>query len=76
GQKIPLQNGVTFKIKLPYAAECILVKNGVPHKRWVQRDSCTYIANEAGVYRVEAYLHYLGQRRGWIFSNPIYVTPR
>jgi hypothetical protein len=26
-----------------------------------------------GVYRVEAYIEFKGKRRGWIFSNPIYV---
>ena len=74
GQKIALKNGVTFKIKLPSPAECILIKDGKPIKRWLQRDLCTYIANEAGVYRVEVYRQFYGQRRGWIFSNPIYVT--
>jgi hypothetical protein len=28
------------------------------------------------VFRVEAYLPYRGQRRGWIFSNPIYVKKK
>ena len=30
-------------------------------------------ATEPGVYRVEAWRNYLGRKRGWIFSNPIYV---
>ena len=73
GDKILLKNGVTFKIKLPIPAECVLIKDGKPLKRWFQRDLCTYVTNETGVYRVEVYLPFLGQRRGWIFSNPIYV---
>ena len=30
-------------------------------------------ATEPGVYRVEAWKSYLGIKRGWVFSNPIYV---
>jgi hypothetical protein len=33
----------------------------------------TYIATEPGVYRVEVWRNFLGRKRGWIFSNPIYV---
>ena len=33
----------------------------------------THIATEPGVYRVEVWRSYLGRKRGWIFSNPIYV---
>lgn len=73
GEEIELQDGVTFQIRLPAAAECRLIKDGIPVKIWKSRDICTHIANQPGVYRVECYLNYLGKRRGWIFSNPIYV---
>jgi hypothetical protein len=49
------------------------LKDGKTIKTWLNKDSCTHITTEPGVYRVEAYLDYLGIRRGWIFSNPIYV---
>jgi len=32
-----------------------------------------YRAKEKGAYRVEAYRRYLLRRRGWVFTNPIYV---
>jgi hypothetical protein len=35
--------------------------------------TCTHITAEPGVYRIEAYRRYLSKRRGWIYSNPIYV---
>jgi hypothetical protein len=54
-------------------AECILLKNGEPVRTWHKHDLCTYITNEPGVYRVEVYIQYLGRRRGWIYSNPVYV---
>ncbi len=34
-----------------------------------------YTPTQPGAYRVEAWRRYLGRERGWIFSNPIYLTP-
>ena len=73
GDEIPLERGVTLQIRLPGLAECRLLKDGQVVKTWRKREICTYIATEPGVYRVEAHRSYLGRRRGWIFSNPIYV---
>ncbi|MEA4907951.1 MAG: CehA/McbA family metallohydrolase [Anaerolineaceae bacterium] len=66
---------LTFKIRLPRPAECRLLYNGQVVKRWAGQDIYTYIDDRPGVYRVECYLEYLGEPRGWIFSNPIYVRP-
>ena len=74
GDTISREGGITFQIRLPLRTECRLLKDGKTLKTWTNRDSCTHIATEPGVYRVEVYLEYLGIRRGWIFSNPIYVT--
>jgi hypothetical protein len=73
GDEIPIGPGLTFQIKLPAIAECRLICNGEVVKTWIKRDVCTYIATKPGIYRVECYIQYLGRRRGWIFSNPIYV---
>ncbi len=75
GDEIAMRGGVTFQIRLPAKADCRLLLNGKVLKNWMDREICTYIANQAGVYRVEVYINYLGKTRGWIFSNPIYVTP-
>jgi hypothetical protein len=73
GDEINLHQSVTFQIKLPTSTECRLVRNGEVVKAWYDRPICAYIAREPGAYRVEAYINYMGKRRGWIFSNPIYV---
>lgn len=73
GDDIPAQSGVTLQIRLPRPSECRLLRDGRPIKVWNRRQVCTYITSEPGVYRVEVYIHYLGKKRGWIFSNPIYV---
>jgi hypothetical protein len=73
GDTLSLERGVTLQISLPVRTECHLRKDGELIKTWHKRDVCTFIATEPGVYRVEVFLSYLGRRRGWIFSNPIYV---
>lgn len=74
GETISGTGGVTFKIRLPFPTECILLKDGTSIKKWHKRDRCTFLISERGVYRVEVYIRFLGKRRGWIFSNPIYVV--
>lgn len=73
GDEVLLCDGVTLQINLPLRAECRLIKDGEPIKIWKRREVCTYITREPGVYRVEVYINYLGKRRGWIFSNPVYI---
>jgi hypothetical protein len=73
GDEVRLGSGVTAQIKLPQRAECILLKNGTPLKTWHDREAMVVNINEPGVYRIEVYIQHLGKRRGWIFSNPIYL---
>jgi hypothetical protein len=75
GDEISTQNGVTLQIRLPVPVECRLLKNGKMIKTWQKRDTIVHITTEPGVYRVEAYIDFLGKPRAWIFSNPIYLTP-
>jgi hypothetical protein len=73
GDEIPAKFGVTLQAKLPSPAEIRLLKDGQVIQTWKNKDACTHITAEPGVYRIEAYRRYLGRRRGWIYSNPIYV---
>lgn len=75
GNTIDLLNGVTLQIRLPQAAECRLLRNGKEIQTWSGKTTCTHITSQPGVYRVEVYQTFRGKRRGWIFSNPIYVRP-
>jgi hypothetical protein len=72
GEKIALDGALILQGKLPSSAEIKLIKDGECVKGF-HGDTFTHVTNEAGVYRVEAYKHFLGKTRGWIFSNPIYV---
>lgn len=73
GDEIPVGEGITLQITLPDSAECILIKDGLQVKHWRDKKICSYSVNQPGVYRVEVYQSFLGRRRGWIFSNPIYI---
>ncbi len=73
GDEIPARGGVTLQAHLPRLAEIRLIKDGKLLHRLQGGQTCTHITTEPGVYRIEAYYPYLGRKRGWIFSNPIYV---
>lgn len=73
GDTLPAKGGVTLQAHLPRRAEIRLLKDGSQIGRWKNAEVCTYTAAEPGVYRVEVFINYLGRKRGWIYSNPIYV---
>jgi hypothetical protein len=79
GEEISAIRGVTFQIRLPLPArltgpaEVRLVRHGETVQTWSGQQHCAYITSRPGAYRVEVYLDFQGQKRGWIFSNPIYV---
>jgi hypothetical protein len=73
GDEINHEGGVTLQVHFPRIADCRLIKNGKMIKNWLHRDNYTHITSEPGVYRVEAEIDAYGKRRGWIYSNPIYI---
>jgi PHP domain-containing protein len=73
GDTLPAKGGVTLQAHVPRPAEIRMLKDGKQVGFWRNARACTYIATEPGVYRVEVFINYLGQKRGWIYSNPIYV---
>jgi hypothetical protein len=66
-------DGVTLQTYLPSPAQIHLVRNGRLIRRVAHSQALTFLAREPGIYRVEAYRRFLGHRRAWILSNPIYV---
>ena len=73
GEELPAKGGVTLQAHLPEPAEIRMLRDGKLIGKWKESYASTHIATEPGVYRVEAWRNYLGRKRGWIFSNPIYV---
>lgn len=73
GDEISVKGNFTIQVHVPAGGETNLLKNGQIIKS-TRDDNLVHITNEIGVYRVEVYRKFLGKRRGWIFSNPIYVV--
>jgi hypothetical protein len=72
GDEVHLDGSVTLRVTSPLPADLRLLKDG-REVAWVWGRELTYETNEPGIFRVEAYRRYRIKRRGWIFSNPIYV---
>lgn len=73
GEEFHLKGNPILNIHLPSPAECLLIKDGKSIQHWNGKTDLQYEVKSPGVYRVESYRRYLGRRRGWIFSNPIYI---
>ena len=72
GDSLLLSGSATLEINSPLPAYLRLIKDGQvieqTYGKQMQRPT-----TEPGIYRVEAYRRYRGFRRGWVFTNPIYV---
>lgn len=74
GERIRLGHGVTLQIVSPRIADIRLFKDGQLIHQETDGTHSIFIATKPGIYRVEVHLDFNGKRRGWIFSNPIFVT--
>jgi hypothetical protein len=64
GQKVMARFPVSCQIRLLNEGKVVVEKSG---------DSLEFAIHTPGVYRVEGWLDVGGERRPWIYSNPIYV---
>ena len=72
GETLALESTLEIRIRLPAPARLRLLRDGQLVTE-SNSDRLTLMSHLPGVYRVEAYRRYAGRKRGWIFSNPIYV---
>ena len=75
GSSIRLEHGVTLQVLAPAAARIKIIHNGRMVHDQTPVEKVTFVAREAGAYRVEVWREYEGKERCWILSNPIYVEP-
>jgi hypothetical protein len=77
GDEVVNRYGLTLQISVPIQAELRLLRDGQEVARWDHDSHASHNvpAAASGVYRAEVYRPFQGRRRGWIFSNPIYVRP-
>jgi hypothetical protein len=73
GDEISGNMGVTMQIIVPARSEIRVVCDGKVVAKREADTHMTHFTSAPGAYRVEAYIEYKGAKRGWIFSNPIYV---
>ena len=74
GQQIHLDAGATLQISAPARANIRLIRHGEVVASINSDTHLTHIPTEPGAYRVECTIPYLGRERGWIYSNPIYLS--
>jgi hypothetical protein len=74
GETISARFGVTLQVKLPSRASVHLIHNGRKIREWLDCEAAVHTVVEPGAYRVEVYRYFQGKDRGWIFSNPIFVS--
>jgi hypothetical protein len=74
GETLESGFGVTLQVRLPQRAEVRLIHAGRVLRRWPTTAYAVAVVSQPGAYRVEASLWANGRTRGWIYSNPIYLT--
>lgn len=74
GDDVQLDVGATLQVISPVKCRIRLLKDGAVVKEILNDVSLTHLPIEPGAYRVECTIPYLGQDRGWIYSNPIYLV--
>lgn len=73
GDEVRMESGATLQIKTPTKCNIRLIRNGDVVAEGHDETTITHIPVEPGAFRVECKIDYLGQERGWIYSNPIYL---
>lgn len=73
GSQLSFQDGIVLQADLPFAGDCLLIRNGEQIVKRNATKSIHFSVSEGGVYRLECYRKHLFKKRGWIFSNPIYI---
>lgn len=68
------QSSATLQISIPSSGHIRVLHNGKVVEETAERPHLMVQCNEPGAYRVEVFKHFMGHKRGWIYSNPIYVT--
>jgi len=73
GESLRFEKYLKLQVILPYPADCIIFKNGNQYYCSSGKNEIETGVSSPGVYRVECYKKFLGRKRGWVFSNPIYI---
>lgn len=73
GESHQKKTNMSISVNLPKRADCRILKNGILFHQVSGKKEITVNIDTPGIYRVECYKYFYGRKRGWIFSNPIYI---
>lgn len=76
GESMTIQRSGLIHVKMPQLAEMRIIHNGKIKYQASMIDHIAFPVTEPGAYRIECYKNFLGLQRGWIFSNPIYLSKK
>jgi hypothetical protein len=73
GNRVQMDAGATLQVIVPTRANIRLIRHGEVVAFINNETNLTHTPIEPGAYRVECTIEHLGKKRGWIYSNPIYL---
>lgn len=74
GDSLPLAAAGTLVATTPAPADIRLVRHGAVVAAVSNENALRFTPQQPGAYRVECTIDFRGRKRGWIYSNPIYLT--
>ncbi len=74
GESASLKHNLELHVQTPAPAHIKLIKAGAGVVAETHGRSLSFRPDAAGAYRVEVWKKWWGKPRGWVFSNPIYIT--
>lgn len=74
GGTVRLDAGATLQVRTPARCDIRLIRHGEVVAERRDDTHLTHIPYREGAFRVECTIEYEGRRRGWIYSNPIYLV--
>lgn len=72
GESVTLNRGGTIRIHMPYKADVEIIHNGKVIQSSENVSSLVKTVTENGFYRIQCKINFLGRKRGWIYTNPIF----
>jgi hypothetical protein len=69
----PKKGSVTFQVTVPSVGHIQLIHNGRVVAETAGAPHLLHQASEPGSYRAQVFTRFAGRKRGWIYSNPIYL---
>ncbi len=74
GESVQLIRGGTLRVHTPSEADIEIIHNGKIFSQSEKSTSLVKTVTEKGYYRIQCKIDFLGKKRGWIYSNPIFCT--